>query len=223
MPRPTTAARNRLLVEGTFDLFAIAHLLDARHPKARAKFCFDTRISPNAPYIEAHGGLSKLLKKGVIEFSARTYERTGIVVDADDNLQGHWDSVRDRLAAADVALPKLPVAGGAIVDGVKLGRKVGVWLMPDNARAGALEELLLPLVPAVDALWPVADASTAQAEQTERRFGTNDGLKARLRCWLAWQTDPGAGVGPALNAGVLDPLHAAADPFVKWLDDLFAS
>ena len=109
-----------------------------------------------------------------------------------------------------------------MVKGTRTNWKVGVWLMPDNVNPGALEDFLVPLIPPDNVLWPLAQSSTLMAEATERRYGSTDGLKARLGCWLAWQKDPEAGVGPALSSGVLDSLHLSADNFATWWDKLFA-
>jgi hypothetical protein len=210
----------RLLVEGQDDLFAIAHLLEKRfaHGKSKVDAKKDT---PGKLHIKPYGGVEDLLAAGAIEVAAKTYERLGIVLDANGNPLSRWKSVSDRLASVGVVLPSAPERGGTVVAGVDAGWRVGVWLMPDNASHGALEEFLLPLMPPGDVLWSVAQTSTAGAEAPDRRFGANDGLKARLRCWLAWQKDPGAGVGPALASGVLDAQHVAAEPFTKWCEGVF--
>ena len=95
-------------------------------------------------------------------------------------------------------------------------------MMPDNIRPGALELFLRALVDPVDPLWPVADVSTTNAENIERRFAENDGLKARLHAWLAWQANPDAGIGPAIDKGFLNPMSPTADAFVAWFEQTFA-
>lgn len=221
MGRPARSSPHRLLVEGQDDLFAIAHLIRARFAAAQSAIDLDAP-SPNAPWIEQHDGLENLLKAGNIESAAKTYLRLGIVVDADQVPAAHWRAVVGRLATVGVTVPASPATGGVIVPGYQEGWRVGVWLMPDNARPGALEDFLLPLMPGEDALWPEAVRATDAAVQVERRFGVNDDLKARLRCWLAWQAEPGANLGVAVSRGVLDPLSPAADPFARWVEALFA-
>lgn len=210
-----------LLVEGADDLFAIGHLINERFKASRCKVDAQ-RDTSGCVHITQHGGIERLLARGVISHNAKTYERLGIIVDTDQPPAKNWDAVCNRLREVGVDLPAMPQAGGMVVTGFRATWKVGVWLMPDNGHPGALEEFLHPLMDPKDPLWTVADSSTTAAEQTDRRYGPNDGLKARLRCWLAWQAKPGAGVGPAIAGRVLDPHHASADPFVRWIEAVFA-
>lgn len=163
MPRPSMNSLHRLLVEGQDDLFAIAHLIKVRFTQGQSTIDFQGP-SKNAPFIQKHDGVENLLAAGTIDGAARTYRRLGIVLDADQPPLSRWDSVRARLALSNVALPASPATGGIIVAGHRVDWKVGVWLMPDNANHGALEEFLLPLVPPGDKLWPVVEASTSTAE-----------------------------------------------------------
>lgn len=61
----------------------------------------------------------------------------GFVVDANDDIVGRWQSMRNRLERVGVRLPDELQLGGAIIAG---NPKVGVWVMPNNSSAGELEE-----------------------------------------------------------------------------------
>lgn len=210
-----------LLVEGQSDLFAIAHLIEERFKRQLVSVDADKDGSDKV-YIDPRNGAEGLLKKGVISRAVKSCRRLGIVIDANGSPTDRWRAVADRLNAENVVLPPAPAPDGTIVAGIRDGWKVGVWLMPNNVKPGAIEDFLVPLVPPGDILWPLAKASTAMAETADRRYGPTDGLKALLGCWLAWQENPEAGVGPALSTGVLNPLHVSADPFVRWWDELFS-
>jgi hypothetical protein len=210
--------KRRLLVEGQNDLFAITHLVNRRFAAGRCA----VSAARESLYVQQHDGIENLLREGVIDGAAKTYERLGIVVDSDGDVQARWQQVAHRLTKAGISVPAQAATGGVVVPGVKAISKVGVWLMPDNLSPGALELFLRALVSPGDPLWPVAEVSTTTAENTERRFAENDGVKARLHAWLAWQTHPGTGVGPALDMGFLDPMSPAADAFVGWFEQTFA-
>lgn len=209
--------KRRLLVEGPNDLFAITHLVNQRFASQRCA----VSAARESVHVQQHGGIENLLKEGVIDGAAKTYERLGIVVDSDGDVQARWKQVAHRLAKAGIAMPDRAASGGVVVPGVKTNSKVGVWLMPDNINTGALEIFLLALVSPGDLLWPIADASTTNAENVERRFAANDGMKARLHAWLAWQANPDAGIGPAIDKGFLNPMSPAADAFVGWFEQTF--
>ena len=75
-------------------------------------------------------------------------------------------------------------------DVAEFGARVGVWLMPDNQRTGALEHFLQDLVDDNDPLYPLAETSTAEAKGSGATFPEVDRRKAVLHTWLAWQEEP---------------------------------
>lgn len=212
------SVKRRLLVEGQNDLFAITHLVNRRFAEHRCA----VSATRESLHVQQHGGIENLLKEGVIDGAAKTYERLGIVVDADGDVEARWRQIAHRLTKAGVAIPDRPAPEGVVVPGLRASSKIGVWLMPDNVSPGALEKFLRNLVDPGDALWPFAHDCTTKAESIERRFAENDGMKACLHVWLAWQANPDAGIGPAIDRGFLSPLSPAADAFVHWFERTFA-
>lgn len=99
---------------------------------------------------------------------------------------------------------------------------VGVWIMPDNASAGAVEHFAALLVPAGDALWPLAEVTIQSVIATQRRFGATYELKATMHTWLAWQVELGRPMGQAITKRYLDPTSSHAKPLCDWLRNLFS-
>jgi len=99
---------------------------------------------------------------------------------------------------------------------------VGVWLMPDNSGVGALEHLLLPLVPD-DELWRYAKVATNESLKPGNggRFKPKDHDKANIRAWLAWHEKPGAPYGHAVADGYVTHDSPAVRAFVTWFKRLF--
>ena len=77
------------------------------------------------------------------------------------------------------------------------GVRVGVWLMPDNRRIGALEDFLKDLIDDSDPLLRHAEKSTAEAKARGARFPEKYSKKALVHSWLAWQEEP----GPTIRCG----------------------
>ena len=48
-----------------------------------------------------------------------------------------------------------PDRTGTIIDN---SPRVGVWMMPDNASCGELENLIEKMIPCTDAVWPLSKA-----------------------------------------------------------------
>lgn len=94
--------------------------------------------------------------------------------------------------------------------------KVGVWLMPDNVRAGMLESLLLGLRAGNSALHDHARAVVARARELGAPFLETHREKAELHTWLAWEDPPGRQLHEAVRSKSLAPMPATSGPFVAW-------
>jgi len=202
-----------LLVEGKDERWVLPELLELAGiawPKG------------NEPvYIEEQDGVAKLLGPAVIETTLKASGVTavGVVVDANGDPASRWQQVRVRLAALFPGLPtELPAAGAIHAASGK--PRIGVWLMPDNVRAGMLETLLLALRVGDEALHDHASAATDQARALGAPFRDAHRAKAELHAWLAWQDPPGQQLHSAVRAKTLPPA-AVTDAFVAWFRTLF--
>lgn len=208
---PTEESPDRLIVEGSDDLHSVAHLL------ARHGVDWDS-AGARVPLIKHVGGIEELLRLAPVAATA-SYERVGIVLDADIALMDQWRRLGDRLASVGLVLPVDPDRSGTIVSGVRLGSRFGVWVMPDNTSPGRLEHFLQTLIPDGDSCWAFARNATA----TARRSGCpiTDNLKSAIHAWLAWQAEPGLPFGTALRAQIFRHDSPLALDFVAWFQRLF--
>ena len=93
----------------------------------------------------------------------------GIIVDADDQFDSRWSSVRERCRKIAADFPEeLPPEG--LIHQNEHGLRIGVWIMPDNQSRGMLETFLGSLVtPRLvfslgfrpEMLWPIPQARLA--------------------------------------------------------------
>ena len=79
--------------------------------------------------------------------------------------------------------------------------------MPDNRREGVLEQFLEDLVDDDDALFPIAERSTAEARRNGAEFPVADHQKAVLH---AWQKAPGLPYGTAIKVQFFRDANPAA-------------
>lgn len=204
MAASRTAGPRLLLVEGADDEHVVRHLLEQTHGTLN----FD---------IEQLGGVARI--RAEIEAQAKVPGRTvlGIVVDANSDAAARWQSIRVALERADIQLPQLPDPHGTIISPAAAGvPKVGVWLMPDNQRAGELEDFLAALIPPDDDVWELAQRYVEQVPGHQ----LSKPAKARLHAWLAVRTDGGR-LGTSISAGAFDLQQPAARSFVGWLRRVF--
>jgi hypothetical protein len=199
-----------LLVEGKDDLNVF-------------KAIFGQRSLPHLTEINDHEGWTRLLEAIPVWLKDSGVEALGIVLDADTNVAGRWDSVRNRLSAASYVAPPQPDPQGLVLNsppGAMLPR-VGVWLMPNNVLPGILEDFLRCLVPQGSALFAYAERTVNEIPENLRLFKPIDRPKALIHTWLAWQSEPGRPLGQSITAGFLEHTAAEADNLVRWLQRLF--
>jgi hypothetical protein len=172
--------------------------------------------------IEEQDGITNILAPGFIETTLKASGVTavGIVVDANGDPMSRWQQVRDRLAASYSGFPiELPVNG--VIHASADKPRVGVWVMPDNVRAGMLETLLLALRVGDQSLHEHARDATSQARVLGAPFRDTHREKAELHAWLAWQDPPGRQLHDAVRARALLPAPPVTDAFVAWFRELF--
>lgn len=209
---PSETSQYRMFVEGIDDKHSIIHLLE-RHG-------FDWEDTQAVrPFVEEVGGLEKLLKVLPVALKGQ-YTRLGVVIDANSDLQRRWEQVRNCVEGVAVSLPDSPAAAGTIVQGRRADDRLGIWIMPDNVRGGALEDFILELVSS-DGAWDYAEEAVQEARRRGARCRPVDHNKSRLHTWLAWQEEPGLPFGTAIRAGFIRHEGEIASRFLRWFNSLF--
>lgn len=218
--------RNLLLVEGHDDQYVLHNLLkvhgissaipDRRDP--------EVYITEHTITIRQEGGFEKLRSNLDTVLQDSELERLGIVVDADEGLEGRWNSLQDAFNIARTSgMPPDPDPVGTVFTATQSYRtlQVGIWIMPDNENPGMLEDFIKLIRPAEDTLWARAAHCISLIPVHERRFRVADERKALMHTWLAWQEEPGKPLGQAIKARYLDAHAQYAQQVVNWLRLLF--
>ena len=218
-----TLERSNLHVEGPNDVHVVHHLL-LRHgidcPISGDKRS-QNEFAPNVPEINPAGDKDAVLAAIGTAVPVSNGRSVGFVMDADTVLRNRWQEVRAELGKFVLGLPNEIPPNGFVVDVDQFGARVGVWLMPDNQRAGALEQFLEDLVDDEDSLLPIARRSTAEAKERGAKFAEVDRRKAVLHAWLAWQEAPGLPYGAAIKAQFFGVDSPTALAFVDWYRRVF--
>lgn len=208
-------AENVLLVEGESDKRTLPELLEG------AGLPWGSRA---APIVRIHtlGGIRKLDREEVVAQLKRAgLRRLGLIVDADEDPQARWASIRGSFAD-HFTLPEAPASQGTILPAGPHLPQLGIWMMPDNGRQGMLETFLLALRSGSNsALLEHAETSCAGARVHGAPYAEAQRDKALTHTWLAWQDPPGRQLHEAVRARVLDPRHESAADFVRWFKALY--
>lgn len=205
----------QLLVEGKNDQHVIWNLAQ----KLSLKETFEV-IDKNS-YNQIISSLPTMLK------STNTLKRLGVIVDADENLEGHWTSIRNILSKSGFysSIPEnLPENGLICVPDDEEQIIFGLWIMPNNTLNGMLEDFISFMIPEPekDALLTKADEILSVIE-TEgiNNYKKVHHSKARIHTWLAWQDEPGTAMGTAITKQILSTDGELCVAFVNWLRKLF--
>lgn len=218
---PLKNAPHQLLVEGPDDMHTVIQFM-----KRQGYDWEDATFSP--PFIRNCKGVEGLLDLLKLILKNPSYTRVGIILDADENLESTWQSVRDRLLAipnAKLSPPEdLPDTGyvEATTD-ASHPRYVGVWIMPDNQNSGKLEDFLSAMIPPEDQCWPYCDEVLQEARIRGAPFEEKDHSKAKMHTWLAWQKKPGNPFGQAFMAKDFNADGELAKRFYQWFTMLFST
>ena len=200
----------RLFVEGPDDEHTIGQLL-LRH-----------RFAPgDLPEFRDAGGKDGVLRSMRTAIPAGTGNSLGFVLDANDDVDGRWRAVVARLHRSGVDVPDQIPAAGFVGESDEYGTRVGVWVMPDNRRTGALEDFLKELIEEDDPLIRHAEESASQARALGARFREKDANKAVLHTWLAWQKEPGRPYGVAVKKRYFRGDSETALRFLAWFSRVF--
>jgi hypothetical protein len=190
-----TSSSAQLLVEGKNDQHVIWAL--CKQHNLEETFTVET---PN----RQEGGIDRLLYSIPVRLKSPGLQALGIVLDADQNLEGRWQALKSRLAEAGYPnLPTMPDVEGLIIH-EQAKPTLGVWLMPNNQLPGILENFVAHLIPENDALVPMVETILQDLENRQlNRYPPAKRAKAFIHTWLAWQETPGQPMGQAITAHVL--------------------
>lgn len=215
----TDRERSDLLVEGKNDAHAIRHLLTQR---GFGYGGYGDEPPPPLPIFSAPAeGIDRLLAQVGVKVRSSTGRAVGFVMDTNDCPQDRWRAVASRLCEVGVDVDAEIPSTGFIGESRQYKTRVGVWLMPDNRRSGALEDFLADLVDPDDRLLSHARKATGEARTLGAEFGEGDTQKAVIHAWLAWQREPGLPYGTAIRARYFTNDTPAADNFVSWFRRLY--
>ncbi len=124
--------KQHLLVEGKGD----EHVMYALCQRFDLAKSFDVK-SPD--------GIDNLFKQLPVVLKNKP-KTVGIVIDADQNIEKRWESLKRLLSPLGYEFPKSPTESGTILRSPNK-TTIGVWIMPNNRLSGMLEDFMKYLIP----------------------------------------------------------------------------
>ncbi|WP_374487983.1 DUF3226 domain-containing protein [Zoogloea sp.] len=175
-------------------------------------------------------GQSKNTKQAVInslktlihQMQDGTLKHLAIVVDADRISDGGGfrktiDQISDQISTEGYSSHPICLNSGGLLykhnDGLP---NFGVWVMPDNAAEGMLEDWIkLSISPSEKPLLEQATATVGSI--ANKKFPISRLSKAEVTTWLAWQKKPGEGLYYTAEDNLLDRTAQPYTGLVEWL------
>jgi hypothetical protein len=200
---PATITKPKLLLgEGTEEVRFFKALL--------------THLGISDVQVEQFGGKNNL--SNYVPAIARTagfLQLTSLAItrDADNDAAAAFASVCYSLQSVSLAKPPAP---GQFIGS---SPRVGTFILPDNQKAGMLEDLCLAAVATDPTMQCVEDYFLCLSRIPNRRQPNNP-AKARVHAWLASQVEPDKQLGVAADIGYLDWHSPAFAPLIQFLKTL---
>ena len=204
-----------LLVEGEDDKRVIPELIEKT-----GKIAWETG-NTTIVGIRVLGSKSDLLKEEEIQTALKGsgLQALGILIDADEDANACWQSIRHQLEQTYPNLPmELPSTG--LIAQAPEQPKFGVWVMPDNTNHGMLETFLLHLRP-TSPLLELSAKVLKMAQENGAPFKEAHTDKAQIHTWLAWQDPPGRQMHNAIQEKMLTEKSQLLTDFLGWFYELY--
>jgi len=154
-------------------------------------------------------------------------ERIGVVVDADRALHGSGFAATlqrftEALGEGDYR-PNTAAASGLVFTHQDGLADLGLWIMPNNADEGMLEDWIKNCVhPAEEGLYQHGEASIDSIPGGPK-FQPWHRTKAEVATWLAWQKKPEHGPYNAVQSELLNTDAVLFKELQVWLTHVFAA
>jgi len=219
------STKNILLVEGEADrgFFEVLCRILGIAADVRVAIPKDT---DSGAHNTKQGVLSHLTAALLPQLQDGQLDRIGVVVDADRVAHGSGYPVTlqrfaDALAQAGYQL-KPAAASGLIFSHQDGLANLGLWIMPNNADEGMLEDWIKACVhPAEAGLYQHGEASIDSIPGGPK-FQPWHRTKAEVATWLAWQKKPEHGLYNAVQPDLLNTDEPLFKELQAWLVDVFA-
>lgn len=218
------STKNILLVEGEADrgFFEALCLLLSIPADVRVATPKDTGGTHNTK----EGVLSHLTKVLLPQLQDGQLERIGVVVDADRLAHGTGYATtvqRFSSALAQVGYQRNPVSTAGLVFSHQDGlADVGLWIMPNNADDGMLEDWVKQCVHPDEAALYQHGSKSIDTIPGRHKFQQWHRSKAEVATWLAWQEKPEHGLYNAAQPALLNLESPLFKELHAWLGHVFA-
>lgn len=152
--------------------------------------------------------------------------RLGIVLDADSKPNGGFQAAIDRVGK--IVAPfgyrlSGSGAGGIIYQNNDGLADLGLWVMPNNALEGMLEDWVKHCMHSDEQTLFTHAISSIDTLPVPKKFNAINRSKAEVATWLAWQKRPGHGLYRIIEDNLIDTRSQLYLELSAWLKHVFST
>ena len=217
-----------LLVEGEADRGFFEVLCRKSAIEVAIRVATPKDLASTATTRNTKEGVFNLLPALLKQLEDGGIEKLAVVVDADSQINGGGfpqacTRVSVALQSAGYILSTASPAEGLIFEHTDGFADVGLWVMPNNADEGMLEDWIRQcLHPDETALYQHGCIAIDKIPGSPK-FKSFHRTKAEVATWLAWQDKPGHGLYNAVNPQLLNPQAPLYSALQGWLKKVFTA
>ncbi len=210
----------KLIVEGNegYIIDIILHKMQMSYPEGVNKQNF------NQDFLKKGSGIDDALKIFSASLATPDITNIGIILDADDkDVKSRWQAISSRVLKyfPDINLSSYQFSNQGIIVKEDGFPTIGLWVMPNNQDTGYFEHFLASMI-AEDNLWIEANQKVDEIYLKYDHLNNIRKQKAKIYTWLAWQKNPGASFGRAMQGSNFDINTQEVQDFTNWLIGTFS-
>ena len=216
--------KKKLLVEGDADTNFYAACLIKAGFNVKNDFFIGPAIAYDPQKSPGKGNAIALLPSLIDQMEQELVTHLALVVDADysktnglgfDETLKKIKNILDE-KSYDTTINLAEDKGGFCFKNKDGLPNVGLWIMPDNASSGFIENFIsTSLIESEKKFFKCA--SNAVLALRERRFNDLHESKANVATWLAWQKIPGQGMASAIGNDFINLKKGQGKKLIDWL------
>ena len=166
-------------------------------------------------------GVERLIEGIPVRLNQPGLEALGIIIDADDNIENRWKSLKAILTVHGFNFPDDLPSNGLVIN-TEDNITIGIWIMPNNNTNGMLEDFIKFLIPENDPLLPIVNDTLESIENKNlNNYSLQHKSKAVIHTWLAWQKDPGTPLGLSITKKYLTTDKETCTNLINWINKVF--
>lgn len=186
--------------------------------------------------VDAKEGCEQALMAFSLKISnPTTTKRLGLIIDADTDINARYaEIIKELRETSNLSIDVSELANNnGLIKEIKRDSgdiiKIGIWIMPNNMKAGRIEDFLFEKIEEDNKLFKQVEPLINTLEQNAEKdkdivnymYLSKHRDKAKLHTFMAWSNPPDLSMGMAVKKGFFPVESETEKKFRAWIENLF--